>query len=181
MLSGKLVRLRALEREDLPTWWAMNNDLEVELAGGGDPPYPQSLARLQAEYESSAGNGGRDGSSFAIEADGQMIGHCALFNVDAVARTAAVGISIGNKEYWGRGYGRDAIGVLVRYGFRYLNLTRIWLDVHGRNERAQRAYRSCGFVEEGRLRRHVWSDGGFDDLVYMGLLRDEWAASFGGE
>ena len=52
MLQGKLVRLRSVTREDLPRLWAFNNDLEVELAGGGDPPLPQSLARLQAEFDS---------------------------------------------------------------------------------------------------------------------------------
>ena len=99
MLSGQLVRLRAMQREDIPIWWAMNNNLETELAGGGDPPYPQSLARLEAEFESEVAKGGRDGASFAIEADGQMIGHCALFHLEPVARTAAIGITIGNKEY----------------------------------------------------------------------------------
>lgn len=177
MLQGEKVRLRAIEREDLPTWWAFNNDVDVEIAGGGDPPYPQSLARLQAEFENDAARGGRDGPRFAIEADGHMIGQCAFFGMEPVARTAAIGITIGDQRYWGRGYGRDAIRVLVDYGFRLLNLHRIWLDVHGRNERAQRAYRACGFVEEGRLRRHVWSNGRHDDLVYMGLLHSEWEAT----
>jgi RimJ/RimL family protein N-acetyltransferase len=55
----------------------------------------------------------------------------------------------------------------------------VWLSVHGSNERAIRAYRACGFVEEGRLRQHVWSDGQYDDLVQMGILRDEWQARNG--
>ena len=177
MLQGEKVRLRAIEREDIPLWWAFNNDLEVELAGGGGPPYPQSMARLQAEYESDAARGGRDGPRFAIEADGRMIGQCALYSMEPIAHTALIGITIGDKNYWGQGYGRDAIRVLVDYGFRVLNLHRIWLDVHGRNERARRAYRACGFVEEGRLRGHVWSNGQHDDLIYMGLLRSEWEAA----
>ena len=69
--------------------------------------------------------------------------------------------------------------VLVDYGFRLRNLNRIFLHVNSTNTRAQSAYRKVGFVEEGRLRRHVWSAGGFDDLVIMGLLRDEWAAQSG--
>jgi hypothetical protein len=77
MLQGARIRLRSIGREDLARLWQFNNDLEVELAGGGDPPMPQSLARLEAEYEQEAAKGGRDGTSFGIEADGKFIGQCA--------------------------------------------------------------------------------------------------------
>jgi RimJ/RimL family protein N-acetyltransferase len=93
--------------------------------------------------------------------------------VDSVARTCELGITIGNKSYWGKGYGREAISLLVDYGFRYHNFRKVWLRVHGSNERAQRAYRAVGFTEEGRLRAHVYSNGNYDDLVFMGILREE--------
>jgi hypothetical protein len=70
MFQGERVRLRAIERDDLTRLWAFNNDVEVELAGGGDPPMPQSLARLEAEFDQDAAKGGRDGTSYAIEVDG---------------------------------------------------------------------------------------------------------------
>lgn len=172
MLKGERIILRALEREDLEALHAINNDLEVELAGGGDPPMPQSLARLMAEYEGRAGSGGRDDANFAIEADGRFIGICGLFNFDYTARTCELGITIGDRAYWGRGYGREAVSLLVDYAFRLRNFRKVWLRVHGANERAQRAYLACGFVEEGRLRQHVFSNGRYDDLVYMGILRE---------
>jgi len=175
MLKGQKVTLRAMIRDDLDRLCQFNNDLEVELAGGGDPPLPQSLARLQAEYEQQISKGGRDGTSFAIEADDKFIGSCALFQFDTVAHTCALGITIGDKDYWGRGYGREAVNLLVGYAFEYQNIRRVYLTVNGTNERAIRAYLACGFVEEGRLRGHVWSKGGYIDLVYMGILRDEWA------
>jgi RimJ/RimL family protein N-acetyltransferase len=174
MLKGQKVILRAMEREDLARLHSFNNDLEVELAGGGDPPMPQSLARLQAEYESQAGQGGRDGAGFAIEADGQLIGQCALFQFDHTGQTCMLGITIGDKTYWGQGYGREAVSLLLGYAFRLRNMRRVYLSVNGTNERAIRAYQACGFVEEGRLRQHVWSDGHYIDLVYMGVLREEW-------
>ena len=174
MLQGQKVILRAIAHQDLERLCQFNNDLEVELAGGGDPPTPQSLARLQAEYEAKVSQGGREGTDFAIEADDKFIGQCALFQFDPVARTCELGITIGDKDYWGRGYGREAVGLLLDYGFRYHNLHRIFLSVNGNNERAIRAYRACGFEEEGRLRSHVWNDNGYVDLVYMGLLREEW-------
>ena len=171
MLRGTHVTLRAIRRGDLPRLNAFNNDVAVELAGGGDPPLPQSLERLEAEFDSSTGSGGRDGTSFAIEVDGVMIGQCALFNLHPVAHRMELGITIGDQNYWGKGYGSEAVQLLVDYGFRHHNLHRIFLEVHARNERAIRAYQACGFVEEGRLRQHVWSDGSYDDLVIMGVLR----------
>lgn len=174
MLRGERVTLRALSRDDLPRLWAFNNDLAVELAGGGDPPLPQSLERLQAEFDQNAAKGGRDGATFAIEVAGLFIGTCGLFNANETDGTAELGIGIGDKDFWGRGYGREAVNLLVAHAFRMLNRRKVWLRVWGNNERALRAYRACGFVEEGRLRAHVWSAGAYHDLVLMGLLRDEW-------
>jgi RimJ/RimL family protein N-acetyltransferase len=177
MLTSARVTLRAIERDDVPIIHAINNDVEVELAGGGDPPWPQSLARAYADFDRQAAEGGRDGNpsgvTFAIEADGKLIGFCGLNHRNVFAATAELGITIGDKEYWGRGYGREAIGLLVDYGFTKLNLRRIYLRVHGRNRRAIRAYNACGFVEEGRLRQHVWSNGAYDDLLYMGIMRED--------
>ena len=143
MLHGDNVTLRAIRRDDLPLLWQFNNDLAVELAGGGDPPMPQSLARLTADFEREAAKGGRDEAEFVIEVEEKCVGGCGLFH----------------------------------YAFQYRNLRRVWLWVHARNERAIRAYHACGFVEEGRLRQHVWSNGDYDDAVYMGILREEWQAA----
>jgi RimJ/RimL family protein N-acetyltransferase len=174
LIKGPRVTLRSIEREDLPVLWAFNNDLEVELAGGGDPPIPQSLARLQARFEESLRNGERDGPRFAIESDGKVIGICDLFHFDETAQTCELGIIIGDKAYWGQGFGREAVGLLLRYAFQYRNQHKVWLRVNAPNERAIRSYRACGFVEEGRQRSQVWSDGRHVDLVLMGVLRDEW-------
>jgi RimJ/RimL family protein N-acetyltransferase len=174
VLTGKRVRLRSIRRDDLQRLWQFNNDLDVELAGGGDPPMPQALERLQADFDRQAAQGGRDGSMFAIAVDDLVIGQCALFDINTTSRTAQLGITIGDKSYWGRGLGREAVGLLLDYAFSYHNYRRVWLWVHGDNERAIRAYRACGFVEEGCLREHMFSKGRYVDAVYMGILRNEW-------
>ena len=138
---------------------------------------PQSLARIQAEYENDSAKGGRDGARFAIEADKKCIGQCALFNFKETAQTCELGITIGDQAYWARGYGRDAIQSLLDYAFRIRNIRRVLLSVNGNNQRAIKAYKSCGFVEEGCLRAHVWNNGEYVDLVIMGLLREEWLKS----
>jgi len=179
MLQGERVLLRAMTRDDLVKQWEFNNDLDVEFAGGGDPPMPQSLERLQADFDRESAKGGRDDATFAIDVDGRFIGACGLRNFNHTARTCELGIAIGDKAYWGQGYGRESVRLLVQYAFRYRNFRKVWLWVHAANERAIRAYRAAGFVEEGRLRQHVWSNGRYDDVVYMGVLQEEWEVKAG--
>lgn len=64
--------------------------------------------------------------------------------------------------------------LLRSIAFRLRNIRRVYLSVNGNNSRAIQAYKACGFIEEGRLRAHVWNDGKFVDLVFMGLFQDEW-------
>jgi RimJ/RimL family protein N-acetyltransferase len=174
VLKGHRVTLRNLVREDLSILCAFNNDLEVELASGGDPPVPRSFARLQARYDDSLRRGERDGCHFAIESEGTLIGVCDLFHFDETAHTCKLGILNGDKNYWGQELGREAINLLLQYAFQYRNQHKVWLRVNANSKRAINAYRARGFVEEGRQRAHVWSDGRYLDLILMGVLREEW-------
>ena len=169
MLNGELVTLRAIEPADHPKLASYLNDVEVELLGGGDPPTPRSLASVSAMLERQADDSGA--VNFAITVGDELIGQCGMFGQDHIAQTAEIGIVIGERAYWGRGYGRDAVRLLVDYGFRMRNLHKLWLTVHADNARAIRAYESVGFTEEGRQRAQVWSAGSYVDLVYMGLIR----------
>jgi RimJ/RimL family protein N-acetyltransferase len=175
MLNGERVLLRAIEDEDLPALARWANDLEVEVLGGGDPPTPQSVERVKAEHARRQKES-PDDVNFAIEVDGNLIGMVALFRTDTTARTSELGIVIGERSYWGKGYGQDAIRTVVGYGFRHRNLQRVWLTVTETNDRALNAYKRCGFIEEGRLRQHVWNDGAHRDTICMGVLREEWPA-----
>ena len=175
MLQGERVVLRAIEEEDLEALARWVNDLELEVLGGGDPPTPQSVARVKADHERRHKED-NDDAHFAIEVAGKLIGMLALFHTDTTARTSELGIVIGERAYWGQGYGQDAIRTAVDYGFRHRNLQRVWLSVTATNDRAINAYKRCGFVEEGRLREHVWSNGAHRDLICMGVLREEWTS-----
>lgn len=177
MLTFGRVTLRGLRRDDLPRLWEFNNDVDIELAGGGAPPIPQSLDRLVADYDQDASRGGRDGARFAIEADNRFIGQCALFNFSDYTLTAELGITIGDHAYLGKGYGREALHALLHYAFVLRNLRKVFLTVNGNNDRAIHAYQACGFVIEGRWRDQVWSDGRYVDLVCMGVFAAEWAAA----
>lgn len=171
MFKGQKVLLRAVKREDMLRQWESENDPELYFLDGGRPR-PTSLEAMYAHFDGEVGR--RDDSvSFAIEADGSYIGHCGLHSIDPTARLCELSVEIGDHAYWGRGYGREAVRLLLDYAFQHMNMERVWLNTHSENERAIRCYKACGFVEEGRLRRHIWINGRYVDRVIMGILREE--------
>jgi RimJ/RimL family protein N-acetyltransferase len=172
MLKGQRVLLRASTREDMARQWQSENDPELHFLDGGRPRV-MSMEKMMAYYDDFIAKDDPNHISWAIEADGKYIGHCNLHSVDHTARACELGIEIGDRAYWGQGYGREVIGLLLDYAFRHMNLHRVWLNTHSENERAIRCYKACGFVEEGRLRQHIWVDGRYVDRVIMGVLRRE--------
>ncbi len=85
-----------------------------------------------------------------------------------------VGIGVGEREFWGKGYGTDAMRVILRYAFQELNLRRVSLNTFEYNPRAIRSYEKTGFIHEGKVRDFLDREGERWDLVYMGILREEW-------
>jgi RimJ/RimL family protein N-acetyltransferase len=173
MFKGQKVVLRAVKREDMERQWIAENDPELYYLDGGRPR-PSSLDDLYKYFDQNARRD--DEIEFAIEADGKYIGHCGLHGFDSTNRTAELSVEIGDKGYWGQGYGRDAIRLLLGYAFEHMNLNRVHLTTHSENERAIRCYRACGFVEEGRMRQHLYVRGHYVDRVVMGMLREEYTA-----
>lgn len=105
-----------------------------------------------------------------------MIGHCALRGIDHRNGTATFGISIGRKEYWGKGYGTEATRLTLDYGFRFLNLYSIKLRTAGYNKRGQGAYLKAGFKEMGRRRGSILLNGQRYDDIYMDCIASEFEA-----
>lgn len=174
MLTGQKVTLRAVQREDVPRIWELTwADIEVESRLSTKPPLPRSLARMEAEFEKDLEDPSARIAYFAIEANGELIGACGLWGIDHDHRLANLGIGIG-QPYWGKGFGTETVRMLVDYGFRHLNLRRIQLTVLADDDRAVGAYRSAGFIEEGRLRERDFTLGASHDILVMGLLRPEW-------
>ncbi|RPJ49174.1 MAG: N-acetyltransferase, partial [Chloroflexi bacterium] len=114
------------------------------------------------------------GFSIRSLADDRVIGFVDLSGVDWTARNCWVGIGIGEREYWGKGYGTDSMNLILRFAFESLNLRRVSLDVFEYNERAHQSYCKCGFKEEGRMRQWMQRGGERFDLIFMGILREEW-------
>lgn len=173
MIEGKLVNLRAREVGDLERAWRWVNDREATRHLNVRYPWPlaaeEAWMRERTALPPSFGI-----AAFAIETkDGTHIGHVTLRGAQPEDRCADLGISIGEKEHWGRGYGTDAMLTVLRFGFQEMNLRRIELTVDEDNARAIACYRTCGFIEEGRLRQHRYAEGRYRDRVMMGILREE--------
>ena len=104
----------------------------------------------------------------------RAIGNCGYNNIDWRCNAAELGIFIGDKSCWNKGYGTQAMRMLLHFGFNTLNLNRIALDVYETNLRAVRSYEKAGFVHEGRKRQGMYKDGRYIDILQMSVLRDEW-------
>jgi RimJ/RimL family protein N-acetyltransferase len=177
IIYGERVRLRAVERKDVEKFYEWVNDPEVTR--GLSLYLPMSTLDEERWFERMAQREQAE-KPLAIEArqdgDWKLIGNCAVFDIDWVARSAELGIMIGDKAYWNQGYGTEVMLLLQRHCFATLNLNRVYLRVYADNVRAQRAYEKAGFVLEGRLRQAVFKHGNYVDVLLMSVLRTEWNA-----
>ncbi|MCA1709565.1 MAG: GNAT family N-acetyltransferase [Actinobacteria bacterium] len=171
MLIGDKVTLRPLDKKDYPDLYRFRNDLELTILGDDEPPVPRTYEAFTAFMDDLSKKD--DGVMFVIEADGKPIGSVGLFHFDRTSGTCELGISIGEHDYLGKGYGTETVRLTVEYAFRYRNFHKVYLHVTADNERAIGSYKRCGFVEEGRLRQHLWSDGTYKDVIPMGILSSE--------
>jgi len=176
ILRGEHVYLRPAERTDVPNFVRWLND--AETTSFLNMRAPMSEAMEEKWFEGMVERQGKDHYHYVIcllEND-QPIGSLSLFAVDHVNGNAGIGISIGEKSLWGKGYGTDAMNALVDFGFGMLRLERMWLEVYVFNKRARRSYDKSGFVLEGTERHAVFKQGRYLDVELMSILRDEWAA-----
>jgi len=178
MIVGEDVRLRAIERDDLPRFVAWLNLPEVRR--GLALYLPLSLAEEERWYEGML-QSPPDERPFAIDVrQGEAwehVGGTSLMRIDPRARHAEVGIHIGDTHIWNQGVETRAMRLILRHGFETLNLNRVYLRVYEDNAQALAVYRRLGFREEGRLRQDRFLEGRYWDTLLMGLLRAEWLDS----
>lgn len=176
------VRLRPLEREDLHWFVEWFADPEVlEFLGLHNP---LSQAREEKWYDKIL-EVPEDEHPFAIEVNEggvwRVIGNIAFFGMHTTFRSAEIGIVLGDKNTWGKGYGTEAMRQMVDHGFNDLGLHRLHLQVVAENTRGIRSYEKVGFKHEGRQRDDIWKNGRFHDVLRMSILFPEWERSRKGE
>lgn len=174
-LCGTLVRLAAVDPEAdsvLMARWNQNSEYQQLADWGPARLYSAKEIREWIEKE----NGKIYAFSIRTLADDKPIGMLDLAGINWTSGDAWMGIGIGEPAYWGKGYGREAVNLLLRFGFESLNLRRVSLNVFEYNERAIKSYSKLGFQIEGRMRQFLNRYDRRWDLIYMGILRSEWEA-----
>lgn len=173
--AGETVRLAVFDYETdaaLLARWNQNSEFQQLL--DTSPAYLWTPKQIRQFMEKDS----EDQYHFAIRtvADDRIVGFIGLSVSDWVAGNSWVGIGIGERDDWGKGYGTEAMQLLLRYAFAELNLQRVSLTVFGYNPRGLRSYQKCGFQEEGRARQYLRRGGERYDMIYMGVLREDWLA-----
>lgn len=156
--------------EDAVLYTAWINDIAMSVnLGQSENNY--SLAKEREFLEKLS----KEGHNYAIVSkDGDtLIGNCSLFSIDHIHQRGEIGIFIGEEKERGKGYGVEALEILVAYGFKVLNLKNIMLRVFSYNQRAIRCYEKAGFKVFGRRTRCHQVNGQFHDEIYMEILADE--------
>jgi ribosomal-protein-alanine N-acetyltransferase len=173
MIFGERIVLGPILPVDVPTLFQWSDD--PEDARLNEPYRPLNWHRQEMFWLNAEGDPTR--VFFAIRSRGaaEIVGYVQIMQIDPVHRSATLGIRIGARDERGRGKGREALALAVRYCWDHLNLRRLALSVFAGNERAADLYRSLGFREEGRLREARFIDGAWIDVVVMGLLRSDYA------
>ncbi|MGI8967564.1 MAG: GNAT family N-acetyltransferase [Chloroflexota bacterium] len=171
MLRGSKVILRAVEPSDYPLMARWLNDEDVMLYWGL-PGNTMSLPEVQRSEDVKLVR--TNSRKYIVETlDGTPIGQIDYYDLDWQVRSASVSIMIADPEFWGGGYGTDAMRTLLRYLFMQLGLRRVSLNVHESNERARHSYRKNGFVEEGIMRDWAYFDGHWTNGVLMSVLAED--------
>ena len=182
LLQGQKIRLAAVNPEEMAKCFnRWNLDTEYYRLLDSEPPFPWSEKKFKEWLEKDLEKEDKNSYFFSIKPmdEDRVIGFIALFDEHWHHGDTLVGIAIGEREYWGRSYGTDAMQTLLRYAFQELNLRRVGLIVFEYNDRAIRSYEKSGFVLEGRIRGAMRRDGRRWDWLMMGVLRQEWENKFG--
>ena len=181
MIYGEHIRLRRNERSDIPKFVEWLNDPEVRryllldlpISQASEEQWFEKMLKLPVN-EQPYGIELRE-----IEPEGgnehwRLIGNCSFMNIDWTVRSAEVGLFIGDKACWNKGYGTEVMSLLLDLGFDTFNLNRIYLRVDEANKGGIHAYEKAGFVHEGRFREGTFQNGKYGDVLLMSVLRAEW-------
>jgi RimJ/RimL family protein N-acetyltransferase len=175
ILQGINVRLTAMTKADLPTYTAWYEDAGFSRLLDAVPAAPKSKEQWQKWLEKTEEE--KDYYLFAIRLlrNNELIGYVELDGILWNHRNCWLGIGLGERDNWGKGYGRETMELILKFAFHELNLHRVQLSVFSYNKRALALYEELGFTKEGVFREHLERDGQRFDMYLFGLLRREWS------
>lgn len=175
--KGELVRLSAMDVDEQSkafSRWSRDSEFSRLINSGvASTASPKAIQKwLEKELDEQTVN--QHWFSIRKLDDDALLGEIDLYVYNWPGRDAFVGLGIGEREFWGKGYGTDVMNVILRYAFTEINLKRVTLTVFEYNPRAIRSYEKAGFRHEGRVRQALHKEGRRWDMLFMGILREEW-------
>ena len=177
LFHGQLVRITEEEPEThAKSEIRWQSDSEYHRLADSDPARLTSEKKLKERFEKKVEDGfapRRYSFSVRTLAEDKHIGFFVLV-VDLINSEGWVGIGIGDRDFWGNGYGTDMMRLCLQYAFTELNVHRVSLGLHDYNPRALRTYEKVGFQLEGTTRKDILREGRRTNGLWMGILRDEW-------
>ncbi|MEH7061166.1 MULTISPECIES: GNAT family N-acetyltransferase [Bacillus] len=174
LFQNKTIKLSAMREADAEVMAMWQEDSEYLRNVDTDVAFPQSIQEIASN---GLLKGRRSNSvSFTVRTaqDDRLIGFVAIHGIEWNNRMGLLAIGIGEGNDRGKGYGREAINLILNYAFYELNLHRVGLDVISYNKAAIKLYKKMGFQMEGCMREAVQRDGECFDRIIMGILREEW-------
>jgi RimJ/RimL family protein N-acetyltransferase len=168
MITGRKVILREKRLADVRDDYTWHSDPELASLDA-TPPLPAIFSRYLLDYTTEMHYPSPCKQQFAVETpEGKHIGNCGYYNISETEGEAELGIMIGNRDYWDKGYGTDTINTLISHIFHQTGLNRIYLKTLKSNARAQKCFKKCGFSPCGNLDKDGYS------FVLMELHRRQW-------
>lgn len=168
-IKGKRVNLRPHKLSDAPNWvkWFADEEVTRYLTA-----QPVNLEQERKWIKST--RKARISVFLAIETKaGKHIGSVSLRNVDGISHHAVLGVIIGNKDYWGEGYGHEVTELILDYAFKKKKLNKVYLLVRLEHKKAIALYKKIGFKKEGLLKKHLYKNGKYHDCYQMYILKKD--------
>jgi RimJ/RimL family protein N-acetyltransferase len=168
IITGHKIKIREKKLEDAANDYSWSRDPELSRLDAAQP-LVMTLSHFISEYAAELRYPPLTRRRFAIETlNGSHIGNCSYYNIDIKRSEAEIGIMIGNRDYWDKGYGVDTIKTLISYVFHSTGFKKLYLKTLNWNFRAQSCFRKCGFVQYSQINR----DGYI--FMLMEISREHW-------
>lgn len=172
-IVGEKIYLRGLERPDLEgEYFDWLNDREVtKFLDSGF--FPNTMEKMEEYYSNIALSPNNLMLAIIDKESDKHIGNIKAGPINWVTGVASLGIMIGNKEFWGRGYGTEAIRLVLDYAFKSLNLHKVTAGIVANHQASIRAFQKAGFEIEGRAKSQFFLDGEYCDSLYLGIVKED--------
>lgn len=181
VLEGQRVKLTPLHFKNIYKHFEWNNDPELNRLDSELPYQKETFGEFKHRFEQMVYHPAPQNRDFEIHADeDKLIGLAYVVNISEANKHCTVGITIGDRDYWGEGYGRDALSVLLDYCFNEIGMHRVSTETFEYNEAWRKLVRDAGFQRDGIERDYLYREGEYYDKEIYSILAEEYRAARNG-